>query len=48
MAGIIQGIEVDQMPTGAVHQETKDLLEHFRHGLPLGIFADGAEKARQE
>ena len=43
----LQGIEVDQMPAGAVHQETKDLLEHFRHGLPLGIFADGAEKALQ-
>jgi hypothetical protein len=45
---LLQGIEVDQMPAGAVHQETKDLLEHFRHGLPLGIFTDGAEKALQE
>ena len=45
---LLQGIEVDQMPGGAVHQETKDLLEHFRHGLSLGIFADGAEKALKD
>jgi hypothetical protein len=45
---LLQGIEVDQMPAGAVRQETKDLLEHFRHGLPLGIFADRSEKALQE
>lgn len=44
----LQGIKVDEMPAGPVHQKTKDLLEYFRHGLPLGIFADGAEKALQE
>jgi hypothetical protein len=43
-----QGIELNQVTAGAIHQEAKQLLEDLRHRLALGAFADGAEKAFQD
>ena len=42
-----QGIKVNQVAAGAVHQEAQHLLGDLRHRLSLGAFADGAKKALQ-
>ena len=39
-----QGLKVNQVAAGVIHQEAKQLFENLRHRLALGVFADGAKK----
>ena len=43
-----QGIKVNQVTAGAIHQEAKHRLEDLRHRLALGAFPQGAKQTFQD
>jgi len=45
---LLQGVEVAQVATGAVEEETKNLLEEAINGDPFAVFTKTAEKGHKK